>query len=141
MFAGWREHAGLFDDSILQVRGARVPCCCRYGVAHAFYAGRDHPASLPSAAVVPRVANQPCMLSSPFSSHSLIPKTLGKVAEAAAEMLADPANNTIILSGCGTSGRVAFFVARAFNLMMVRKRISPAATHTTEPLHRKGSHY
>eukprot|EP00729_Bicosta_minor_P000753 gene753-4495_t len=64
MFAGWREYAGLFDDSILE--------------------------------------------------------TLGKVAEASAEMLTDPNNNTIILSGCGTSGRVAFFVARAFNLVMAQ---------------------
>lgn len=35
-------------------------------------------------------------------------------------MLTDPNNNTIILSGCGTSGRVAFFVARAFNLVMAQ---------------------
>ena len=32
--------------------------------------------------------------------------------------MADPGNSAIVLSGCGTSGRIGFIVARAFNRIM-----------------------
>ena len=42
-----------------------------------------------------------------------------RAAQVARELLADPANSTIIMGGSGTSGRIAFMVARSFNQALV----------------------
>ena len=45
---------------------------------------------------------------------------MAEVAEIAAGLMRDSENSAIVLSGCGTSGRIGFIVARAFNQLLVR---------------------
>nr|XP_006825582.1 PREDICTED: glucokinase regulatory protein-like [Saccoglossus kowalevskii] len=44
--------------------------------------------------------------------------TIGEIATAGVEILKDPSNNIIVLSGCGTSGRLAFILCRSFNKLL-----------------------
>lgn len=50
---------------------------------------------------------------------------MAQVAKVAADILKDTNNNAIILSGSGTSGRMAFVVARVFNKILLQKNLAP----------------
>eukprot|EP00040_Diaphanoeca_grandis_P032737 m.199145 g.199145 ORF g.199145 m.199145 type:complete len:594 (+) comp32724_c0_seq1:163-1944(+) len=63
--------------------------------------------------------------SSPGLMDDSTTKTIAIVANIAAEVLKDPTNNLVVMAGCGTSGRMGFAVARAFNIMMERKGLAP----------------
>ncbi len=48
----------------------------------------------------------------------VIIKALEETVSAAVEALSDPENSTIVMTGSGTSGRIAYFVARSFNSIL-----------------------
>jgi N-acetylmuramic acid 6-phosphate (MurNAc-6-P) etherase len=43
---------------------------------------------------------------------------LQTAVDRAVDIMTDTANNIIVISGCGTSGRMAYFVARAYNQVL-----------------------
>ena len=49
---------------------------------------------------------------------SFILDKISKISEKIKEVVQDPANGTVIISGCGTSGRIAFLTARTFNNLL-----------------------
>ncbi|XP_077991685.1 glucokinase regulatory protein-like [Glandiceps talaboti] len=48
-------------------------------------------------------------------------QTIGQLAQVAATILKDPSHNCIVLSGCGTSGRLAFLLSRSFNRVLTNQ--------------------
>uniref|UniRef100_H2Z8J3 SIS domain-containing protein n=1 Tax=Ciona savignyi TaxID=51511 RepID=H2Z8J3_CIOSA len=49
---------------------------------------------------------------------------ISKVAEIASAFMTSESNNAIVLSGCGTSGRLAFMTARSFNQVVPGQKFS-----------------
>jgi len=47
------------------------------------------------------------------------------VITSACDILCDPAHNAVVLSGCGTSGRLAFITARAFHSHLHNLNLPP----------------
>jgi N-acetylmuramic acid 6-phosphate (MurNAc-6-P) etherase len=47
------------------------------------------------------------------------------VATQVQHVLRSPHDSIVVLSGCGTSGRLAFFTARSFNAAMVARGLPP----------------
>lgn len=57
--------------------------------------------------------------------HSDTISTMKKIAEKAADILKNTREGLIVLSGCGTSGRLAFLTARNFNQMLRKSGREP----------------
>src|SRR5438552_3313234 len=55
---------------------------------------------------------------------------LERSIKAAVDMLSDTKHNAIVMSGCGTSGRIAYFVARSFNRILESIGQSPIFRYT-----------
>lgn len=51
--------------------------------------------------------------------------TLDKIISISASIIENPASGLIVLSGCGTSGRIAFLTARTFNAKLLELSRSP----------------
>ncbi|XP_043965922.1 glucokinase regulatory protein isoform X1 [Gambusia affinis] len=58
-----------------------------------------------------------------------IVKTLMEVAERVRLILKDPQDSLVVLSGCGTSGRLAFFMASGFNRELQRLNYAPICSY------------
>uniref|UniRef100_A0A087YCJ3 SIS domain-containing protein n=1 Tax=Poecilia formosa TaxID=48698 RepID=A0A087YCJ3_POEFO len=56
-------------------------------------------------------------------------KTLMEVAERVRLILKDPQDSLVVLSGCGTSGRLAFFMASGFNRELQRLNYAPVCSY------------
>ncbi|KAK7893617.1 hypothetical protein WMY93_022769 [Mugilogobius chulae] len=62
-------------------------------------------------------------------SESLL-KTVMEVAQKVEHILKDPENSLVVLSGCGTSGRLAFLIATSFNKALKDLNKQPIYTYT-----------
>ena len=56
-------------------------------------------------------------------------EAVARVADAAADVLASGDGARIVLGGCGTSGRIAFVVARHFNRILAAGGRAPPPFH------------
>ncbi|KAL2098835.1 hypothetical protein ACEWY4_005315 [Coilia grayii] len=61
-------------------------------------------------------------------SESVV-QTLKKVAERVNAILKDPEDCLIVLSGCGTSGRIAFLLSNTFNRILARHQQRPVYSY------------
>ncbi|XP_070556809.1 glucokinase regulatory protein-like [Ptychodera flava] len=53
--------------------------------------------------------------------HEKIVETITQLAEITVSILKNPSQNAVILSGCGTSGRLAFVLCRSFNKLLTNQ--------------------
>lgn len=57
-------------------------------------------------------------------------KSVMEVAQKVEQILKDPQDGLVVLSGCGTSGRLAFLIATSFNKALEELNLDPVYTYT-----------
>ncbi|KAL5015770.1 hypothetical protein ScPMuIL_005359 [Solemya velum] len=62
--------------------------------------------------------------------HDSTLAVIDRVRNVAASVLKDPSNGLVVLSGCGTSGRLAYMTARSFNSKLSANGIEPCFRYT-----------
>ncbi|XP_072017451.1 glucokinase regulatory protein-like [Amphiura filiformis] len=70
-------------------------------------------------------------LTNPYNNISSqeITAVIREVTKLAGDVFKNPDENGIVLSGCGTSGRLAFFIARSFNAALKKLNKSPCVEY------------